>query len=122
MQTMSTHEYAYPEALANTAWIAQHLNDPMVRIIESNEDVSLYDTGHIPGSVHIDWHRDLNDESICDFLDPEQFAVLASRSGITPETTLVFYGDKSNWWALLRPLGVYSFRPRGFADPERWSR
>jgi thiosulfate/3-mercaptopyruvate sulfurtransferase len=96
---MSTKEYAYPEALVNTAWITQHLNDPKVRIIESNEDVSLYDTGHIPGAVHVDWHKDLNDESIRDFLDPEHFAALASQIGITPETTLVFYGDKSNWWA-----------------------
>ena len=92
-------EYADPEALVNTDWIAQHLNDPNVRIIESNEDVLLYDTGHIPGAVHVDWHKDLNDQTIRDYLDPEHFAALASRIGITPETTLVFYGDKSNWWA-----------------------
>jgi thiosulfate/3-mercaptopyruvate sulfurtransferase len=96
---MNTNEYAQPEALVNTAWIVQHLNDPKVRIIESNEDVSLYDTGHIPGAVHVDWHKDLNDQTIRDYLDPEHFAALASQIGITPETTLVFYGDKSNWWA-----------------------
>lgn len=92
-------QYAHPEALVNTDWIAQHLNDPNVRIIESNEDVLLYDTGHIPGAVHVDWHKDLNDQTVRDYLDPEHFAALASRIGITPETTLVFYGDKSNWWA-----------------------
>ena len=59
----------------------------------------LYDTGHIPGAGHVDWHRDLNDQTIRDYLDPQHFATFASQIGITPETTLVFYGDKSNWWA-----------------------
>ena len=96
---MNASTYAHPEALVNTAWIVQHVNDPEVRIIESNEDVSLYDTGHIPGAVHVDWHKDLNDQTILDYLDPEEFAALASQIGITQETALVFYGDKSNWWA-----------------------
>src|SRR6516165_5778973 len=96
-QNTSNGEYAHPEALVNTDWVLQHLNDPNVRIIESNEDVSLYDTGHIPGAVHVDWQKDLNDQTIRDYLDPTQFAVLAGKIGITPETTLVFYGDKSNW-------------------------
>jgi len=96
---MNASNYAHPEALVNTAWIVQHLNDPEVRIIESNEDVSLYDTGHIPGAVHVDWHKDLNDQTIRDYLDPEQFAALASQIGITQETILVFYGDKLNSWA-----------------------
>ena len=96
---MNASTYAHPEALVNTAWIVQHVNDPEVRIIESNEDVSLYDTGHIPGAVHVDWHKDLNDQTIRDYLDPEEFAALASQIGITQETALVFYGDKSNWWA-----------------------
>jgi thiosulfate/3-mercaptopyruvate sulfurtransferase len=61
---MSTSEYAHPEVLVNTAWIDQHLSDPQVRIIESNEDVLLYDTGHIPGAVHVDWRRDLNDQTV----------------------------------------------------------
>ena len=80
---MSTSEYAHPEALVDTAWIAQHLNDPKVRIIESNEDVSLYDTGHIPGAVHVDWHKDLNDQSIRDFLDPEHFAALVTAERLS---------------------------------------
>ena len=96
---MSSTEYAHPEALVSTEWVAEHLNDPKVRIIESNEDVLLYDTGHIPGAVHVDWRRDLNDQTVRDYVDPKGFAELASRIGITPETTLVFYGDKSNWWA-----------------------
>jgi thiosulfate/3-mercaptopyruvate sulfurtransferase len=96
---MSSTEYAHPESLVSTDWLADHLNDPNVRIIESNEDVLLYDTGHIPGAVHVDWRRDLNDQTIRDYVDPKGFAAIASRIGITPDTTLVFYGDKSNWWA-----------------------
>jgi thiosulfate/3-mercaptopyruvate sulfurtransferase len=91
--------YAHPEALVSTSWLAQHLNDPTLRIIESNEDILLYDTGHIPGAVHIDWRADLNDQLIRDYIDPEHFAALCAKHGITPETTVVFYGDKSNWWA-----------------------
>jgi thiosulfate/3-mercaptopyruvate sulfurtransferase len=96
---MSSTEYAHPETLVSTEWVAEHQHDPKVRIIESNEDVLLYDTGHIPGAVHVDWRRDLNDQTVRDYLDPKGFAELASRIGITPETTVVFYGDKSNWWA-----------------------
>jgi thiosulfate/3-mercaptopyruvate sulfurtransferase len=91
---MSSSEYAHPEALVSTEWVAEHLNDPQVRIIESNEDVLLYDTGHIPGAVHVDWRRDLNDQTVRDYIDPKGFAELASRIGITPETTVVLYGDK----------------------------
>jgi len=96
---MSSTEYAHPESLVSTEWVADHLNDPNVRIIESNEDVLLYDTGHIAGAVHVDWRRDLNDQTVRDYVDPKGFAALASRIGIAPETTVVFYGDKSNWWA-----------------------
>ena len=80
-------EYAHPEALVSTDWVAQHLNDPKIRIAESNEDVLLYDTGHIPGAVNIDWHADLNDPLQRDYINPEQFAALMSRNGITPDTT-----------------------------------
>ena len=96
---MSSTEYAHPEALVSTEWVAEHLNDPKVRIVESNEDVLLYDTGHLPGAVHVDWQRDLNDQTVRDYVDTQGFAALASRIGITPDTTVVFYGDKSNWWA-----------------------
>jgi thiosulfate/3-mercaptopyruvate sulfurtransferase len=96
---MSSNTYAHPEVLVSTDWVAQHATDPGVRIIESNEDVLLFDTGHIPGAVHIDWHADLNDPLIRDYISTEAFAALASRWGITPDTTTVFYGDKANWWA-----------------------
>ena len=96
---MSSQTYAHPESLVSTDWVAEHLTDPKVRIIESNEDVLLYDTGHIPGAVHVDWRKDLNDQTVRDYIDPEGFSKLAESIGITPETTLVFYGDKSNWWS-----------------------
>lgn len=92
-------QYAHSEVLVDTQWVSEHLNDPMVRIIESNEDVLLYDTGHVPGAVHIDWRRDLQDDLIRDYIDEERFAELCRANGIGPETKCVFYGDKSNWWA-----------------------
>lgn len=91
--------YFNPDILVDCDWITKHQNDPSVRIIESNEDVLLYDTGHIAGAVHIDWRRDLQDSLIRDYISPAAFADLCSRNGITPETTCVFYGDKSNWWS-----------------------
>jgi thiosulfate/3-mercaptopyruvate sulfurtransferase len=91
--------YAHPDALVDTDWLMEHLSDPMVRIVESNEDLLLYDVGHIPGAVHVDWRRDLNDQTVRDYVGPQGFASLCERNGITPETTVVFYGDKSNWWA-----------------------
>ncbi len=98
-----SNEYANPDVLVSTDWVAAHLNDPTVRLVESNEDVLLYDTGHVPGAVNIDWHADLNDPLVRDYIGPEKFAELMRRNGISPETTVVFYGDKNNWWA------TYSF-------------
>jgi thiosulfate/3-mercaptopyruvate sulfurtransferase len=91
--------YAHPEALVDGDWLQAHLEDPAIRIVESNEDVLLYDTGHIPGAVHIDWRGDLQDDTSRDYVSPEQFAEVCRRHGIEPTTTVVFYGDKSNWWA-----------------------
>jgi len=96
---MSEKNYAHPEALVSTEWVAEHLADPRVRIVESNEDILLYDTGHIQGAVHIDWRSDLQDQTIRDYITPQQFAVLCERNGISNDTTVIFYGDKSNWWA-----------------------
>lgn len=92
-------EYAHPDVLVDSDWVAAHLDDANVRVIESNEDVLLYDQGHIRGAVKLDWVGDLNDPLVRDYLTQDGFAQLASRLGITPETTLVFYGDKNNWWA-----------------------
>ena len=91
--------YAHPDALVSTDWVAQHLDDPAVRIVESDEDVLLYDVGHVPGAVKIDWHTDLQHPLHRDYLDEEAFAKLMREKGIAPDTTVVFYGDKNNWWA-----------------------
>ncbi len=91
--------YVHPDVLVSTEWVAAHLNDPSVRLIESNEDILLYPSGHIPGAVHVDWTTDLNDQVRRDYLTRQPFAELASRIGITRDTTVVFYGDKNNWWA-----------------------
>ena len=91
--------YAHPERLVTTQWLADHAGDPNLVIAESDEDVLLYETGHIPGAVKIDWHADLNDQLTRDYVDAEGFARLMSSKGVTRETTIVFYGDNFNWWA-----------------------
>ena len=91
--------YAHPEVLVSTDWVAQHLNDPKVRLVESNENILLYDTGHIPGAVKIDWTTDLNDQLVRDYVDKSRLQELLRARGISSDTTIVFYGDKNNWWA-----------------------
>lgn len=90
-------EYAHPEVLVTTDWLAENLNS--VRVVESNEDILLYDTGHIPGAVKLDWHTELNDRVRRDYLDGNAFAELMRAKGISRDDTIVLYGDKSNWWA-----------------------
>jgi thiosulfate/3-mercaptopyruvate sulfurtransferase len=97
--TITEKGYAHPDVLVSTTWVEEHLHDPKVRIVESNEDVLLYDLGHVPGAVKIDWHTDLQDPVIRDYLSTDAFAALMSRLGIGNDTTVVFYGDKNNWWA-----------------------
>ena len=91
--------YAHPEVLVSTDWAAAHLNDPNVRLIESNEDILLYDTGHIPGAVKLDWTTDLNDPVVRDYIDRDRLQTLLRSKGVNDDTTIVFYGDKNNWWA-----------------------
>ena len=99
MSEISTRGYVNADVLVSTDWVAQHLEDPNVRIVESNEDQLLYPSGHIPGAVQVDWAADLNDQIRRDYLDKTGFETLMRRIGVTRETTVVFYGDKSNWWA-----------------------
>ncbi len=91
--------YAHPDVLVTTEWLAAHLNDPDLRVIESNEDALLYPSGHIPGAVQVDWARDLNDPTTRDYLGRAAFETLMSSLGVANDTTVVFYGDKNNWWA-----------------------
>jgi thiosulfate/3-mercaptopyruvate sulfurtransferase len=91
--------YAHPDMLVTTEWLADHLRDPGLRVVESDEDVLLYDTGHIPGAQKIDWHADLNDQVLRDYVSPTAFEALLRAKGIDESTTVIFYGDKNNWWA-----------------------
>ena len=99
MSDINNRGYSNPDKLVSTDWVAANLNEAGIRIIESNEDPLLYPSGHIPGAVEVDWVKDLNDPLRRDYLDKSGFDALASRIGVTPDTTVVFYGDKSNWWA-----------------------
>ncbi len=96
---MDKQGYAHPEVLVDTEWVATHLNDPKIRIVESDEDVLLYEVGHVPGAVKIDWHTDLQDSVRRQYLDSKGFSQLMSEKGISRDTTVVLYGDKNNWWA-----------------------
>jgi len=103
--------YAHPEVLVSTEWVADHLKDPKVRIVESDEDLLLYDTGHIPGAVKIDWVTQLNDPITRDYLDHTRLEKLLRGLGVSQDTTIVIYGDKNNWWAtyalwVLRLFGI----------------
>jgi thiosulfate/3-mercaptopyruvate sulfurtransferase len=91
--------YAHPEALVSTEWVAEHLKDPGIRLVESNEDPLLYSSGHIPGAVEVDWTRDLNHPVQRDYLGREGFEKLMRRIGADKDTTVIFYGDRNNWWA-----------------------
>ena len=96
--------YAHPDRLVSTEWLATAIEDGALDggklvVVESDEDVLVYETGHIPGAVKIDWHTDLNDEVTRDYVDGEAFAALAAAKGISRDSTVVIYGDKSNWWA-----------------------
>jgi thiosulfate/3-mercaptopyruvate sulfurtransferase len=92
-------QYAHPERLVTTDWLADHLGEPGLVVVESDEDVLLYDSGHIPGAVKVDWHTDLNDPVTRDYVDGPRFAEVMGSRGIGRDTTIVVYGDKSNWWA-----------------------
>ena len=105
--------YAHPEVLVSADWVEAHLKDPKVRIVESDEDILLYDLAHIPGAVRIDWQGDLQDQLLRDYINAEKFAALCSKVGIANDTTVVFYGDKSNWWAC---YAFWAFKLFGHAD------
>lgn len=106
-------DYAHPEVLVSTDWVADHLDDPSVRIVESDEDPALYFQGHIPGAVEIGWHSHLQDQIVRDYIDVPSFEALCRKSGIANDTTVVFYGDRSNWWAC---YAFWAFKLFGHKD------
>jgi thiosulfate/3-mercaptopyruvate sulfurtransferase len=96
---ISERGYAHPDVLVSTQWVSEHLADPKVRIVESDEDILLYDTGHVPGAVKVDWVNHLNDPITRDYLDHARLEKLLRSLGVNQDTTIVVYGDKNNWWA-----------------------
>jgi thiosulfate/3-mercaptopyruvate sulfurtransferase len=91
--------YTHPEALVDTAWAAGHLNDPKVRLIEVDVDTLAYDSGHAPGAVGWNWQTQLSDRVRRDLTPKAELESLLSQAGVTPDTTIVLYGDNNNWFA-----------------------
>ncbi len=106
-------EYASPSVLVSTDWVLEHHQDQGVRVVEVDEDVLLYEQGHIPGAVKVDWHTDLQRRDIRDFIDETGFAALMEEKGISNDTTVIIYGDKSNWWAA---YALWFFKYNGHKD------
>ena len=104
--------YAHPEVLVSTAWVDEHRHDPKVRIVESDEDVLLYQQGHVPGAVKIDWHNDLQDQIVRDYIDKGRFAELCSSKGIAPRHDRRLLRRQEQLVGLLRHVGVQALRPR----------
>jgi len=92
-------EYAKPDALVTSDWLAEHLQDPDIRILDVDEDTEAYAKGHIPGAIGVHWRKDLQAQLERDFVGPEAFAALLDRFGIKPETRVILYGGNKNWFA-----------------------
>lgn len=106
-------EYAHPEVLVSSDWVADHLHDPSVRLVESDEDILLYDVGHIPGAIKVDWQNELQNQVIRDYVDKDAFGKLVGSKGIGNNHTIVFYGDRNNWWAC---YALWVFKMYGHQD------
>jgi thiosulfate/3-mercaptopyruvate sulfurtransferase len=92
-------EYAHPEVLVDTQWVADHANDPKVKVVEVDVDTAAYDTGHVKGAIGLDWRKDLQARPIRDLLSKEALESLLSSKGIGNDDTIVVYGDNNNWFA-----------------------
>jgi thiosulfate/3-mercaptopyruvate sulfurtransferase len=112
-ESIAPKGYTHPQSLVSTKWLAAHLDDPDIRVLESDEDVLLYDIGHIPNAQKVDWHADLNDDVVRDYINRDKFQALLRRLGIDESTTVVLYGDKNNWWAT---YAFWVFRLFDFPD------
>jgi thiosulfate/3-mercaptopyruvate sulfurtransferase len=91
--------FAHPEVLVSTEWVEANLGAAGLVLVECDEDILLFETGHIPGAVKLDWHTELNHPVTRDYLDGQDMAKLLSEKGISRDDLIVIYGDKSNWWA-----------------------
>ncbi len=106
-------DYAHPEVLVTTQWVLEHHADSNIQIVEVDEDVLLYEQGHVPGALKIDWHTELQRRDIRDFVTEAGFASLMNEKGISNDTTVVLYGDMSNWWAA---YALWFFKYNGHND------
>ncbi len=95
----SSNGYSNSEALVSTDWAAEHGRDEGVRLVEVDVDPTVYDNGHLEGAVGWNWRRDLQDQTVRDLVSPENLERILGKSGITPDTTIVLYGDNNNWFA-----------------------
>jgi thiosulfate/3-mercaptopyruvate sulfurtransferase len=105
--------YVHPEVLVSTDWVLEHHKDAGVKLIEVNEDFLLFEQAHIPGAIKMDWHTNLQRDDIRDFIDDKAFAALVSSLGISNDDTVIFYGDKNNWWAC---YAFWFFKYNGHKD------
>ena len=119
MSEIESRGYSQPDALVSTDWVAEHLNDPAVRIVESNEDPLLYPSGHIPGAVEVDWTRDLNDPLRRDYLGREGFQSLMRRIGVHAGHDRRLLRRQEQLVGDLRLLGVPAVRARERQDHGR---
>jgi thiosulfate/3-mercaptopyruvate sulfurtransferase len=103
----SLQQYAHPERVVTNDWMAAHYGDPGLVVVESDEKALVYDNGHIPGAVRMDWQTELNNPVVRDYLTGAEFAELCSAKGISRDDTVVIYGDNFNWWAMFA-LWVFS--------------
>src|SRR5207245_8968107 len=91
--------YAHPEVLVDTQWVADHVGDPKIKIVEVDVDTAAYDTGHVKDAIGLDWRKDLQARPIRDLLPKQELEALLSSKGISNEDTVVAYGDNNNWFA-----------------------
>ena len=106
-------EYVHPEMVVDTDWVAEHKDDASVRIVESDEDILLYEVGHIPGAIKVDWQNELQNQVIRDYINKAAFSKLIGDKGISNDHTIVFYGDRNNWWAC---YALWVFKMYGHRD------
>src|SRR5215469_1482575 len=110
---MPSNGYAHPDVLVETDYVAAHLSDPMLRLVEVDVDTSAYDSGHIAGAVGWNWKTDLQRRPVRDIPTASEWAALLARSGVAPDTTVILYGDNNNWFAA---FAYWLFRLYGHAN------
>src|SRR5512134_2432902 len=110
---MSSSNYASPEVLVSTDWVKQNLQSPRIKLVEIDVDSKAYDAGHIAGAVGFNWQTQLQDQVRRDIISREAFEKLVGGAGISPNDTVIVYGDNNNWFAA---YGFWLFKIYGHRD------